>query len=269
MTDRAGPPDDSWGQARLRARADVAAALAPVRRTCPDCGAGQDADAGRRCTRCGADLVARRSRQRPGRRRLAGLGAGATLLTLLVLAVVLQWRDGAEREERAADRRQAAVESAERGRLRREGRPRSAPLPPLRRGDLASARRRAVRATERLITADAVARVRAGSMDGPVTGTSCSPDPPTATRMALENRAHATRRSYGCVAIESRFDVPAGDGEARTGLIGNPYRAVIDDRRRVVTWCRVFPPAGEGARSLAVVALDPACRASVATPARR
>ena len=175
--------------------------------------------------------------------------------------LVSEARDEAAREERAAARRQAEVESAERRRLIREGRPRTARLPAAGRAGAADARRRAVRATEGLITADARARARASALDGPVIGTRCLPEPGTPARLALERDPRAVRLVYACVALKSRFEAPPDGGRRRVGYFGHPFRAVVEPRRRAVTWCRVFPPAGEGARSLAIAPLDPACSA--------
>ena len=186
------------------------------------------------------------------------------LIALAVPTVALaRARDRTALEERIAARGQAALEAAERRRLLPEGRPRRAHLPASGGLATADARRRVVHTTERLITADARARARAGALDGPVIDTRCLPEPATPTRLALEDDPSARRLVCACVALRSRFEAPPDDGRRRVGLFGHPFRAVIEPRRRTVTWCRVFPPAGEGARSLAVVPLDPACRARV------
>jgi hypothetical protein len=254
-----GPRDEAWREARRQARADVAAALAPRTRICPQCGAEQDATS-RRCGRCGAELVARRGRSRAGRSGLIALAVAAGVAAVLVLAFVFQSRERAASERRTAAQQQAVREEAELRRLRREGRPRSTRLPAFAEAGLADRRRRAVATAERLITTDARDRVRAGRLDGPVIGTRCLPEPDTETRRALEDDPAASRLAYSCVALKSRFRVPDDDGTRRIGLFGHPYRAVIDEARRSINWCRTFPPAGEGARSMSV-ALDPACRA--------
>jgi hypothetical protein len=182
---RAAAPRDAVARGHPRGRAGARPATGArrrrrraraARRVCPRCGAEQAGAATRRCSRCGAELVARRPPPAlpaaPHRR--AGRWRGGRSPTDLALVPTRGTRAALER--RTAAREQAALESAERRRLRREGRPRTAALPE-RRGDLASARRRAVRATERLITADARARVRRGALDGPVIGTRCRPDP--------------------------------------------------------------------------------------------
>ena len=264
-----GSPEEPWLEARRLARAGVAAALAPRERTCPRCGAAQEATAKRRCARCGSELVAHRTRPRISRHGIAALVLGAVALGVPTVALVSESRDRAALEKRTAAAEQAALESSERRRQRREGRPRRAALPAPGGTGVSRERRRAVRATERLITADARARVRAGALDGPVIGTRCLPGPATSTRLALEDDPRAVRLPYDCVALKSRFEAPPDRGRRRIGLFGHPFRAVIDERRRTVTWCRVFPPAGEGGRSLAVVALDPACRGRVAAARAR
>ena len=262
MSGRAGPPDEPWREARRQARADVAAALAPRKRICPSCGAEQSAGATRRCSRCGADLVERRRKSPISRSRRIALAVAAGVAVVLILIFVTQSRERAASERRAADQQQAALEAVKLRRLRREGRPRSSRLPAPGHTDVPSRRRHAVRTAERLITADARRRMRAGTLDGPVIGTRCLPEPRTATRLALEDDPAASRLGYSCVALKSRFEVPPDGGKRRVGLFGHAYRAVIDERRRSVTWCRAFPPAGEGGRSL-TVALHPACRARV------
>ncbi|MBA2644042.1 MAG: hypothetical protein H0U80_01195, partial [Solirubrobacterales bacterium] len=115
-----------------------------------------------------------------------------------------------------------------------------------------------------LITRDARARVASGAMDGPVIGTRCRIEPPTATRATLEADPAATRLPYACVALKARFELPDAEGRRRRGLFGHPYRAVVDSSSRTVVWCRLFPAPSEGASAPARISMPPACRVRVA-----
>jgi len=58
--------------------------------------------------------------------------------------------------------------------------------------------------------------------------------------------------SYDCLAVTS--DLPKLDSSPG-GVIGHPYRAVIDFPSRRLTWCKISGHAGEGGfsqRDLAV-----------------
>jgi hypothetical protein len=255
------PPAEGqqWGAARDAARSEVAAALAPRERRCPTCGA-TSTTSGRFCPNCGADYASR-PRRRPGRRTVAA----AVLALIAVIAagaaiVPGLRRDAAERQASETARR-LALEAAERERLARDARPHRAAGPPLRAGeDRLAHRTLLVRRAELLVTRDARARIRAGTLEGPVVATSCEPFPDTLARLQLEAEASARAGRYDCVAYKRKFELPPQSGRRRTGLFGFPYWVVIDYRRSTLVWCKVTPRAGEGGRSLASVPVPKPCR---------
>jgi hypothetical protein len=258
--EQAGPPEDPWEAARLAARADVAAVLAPRQRTCPVCGHIQSGSA-RTCTECGADLVARRPRWRWRRRTVAAALLALAMGVTVVAIITAPSRRDAKAEAQRERTRQAATEAAEVRRLRIDARPQFGAGTRRRHGQTALAHRRVlVRATERLITADAQARVRTGKLKGPVVGTACAPYPNISARRAAEADPAAAVGRYDCLAYSRRLELPELQGRRRQGLFGYPFWAVIDYRRATIAWCKVTPRAGEGARSLASVPVPVPCR---------
>jgi hypothetical protein len=206
-------------------------------------------------------MVARRPRRRLRKRTIAAIvalvaaaGAGA------VLATKPTRRDA--RAEAARQRAaQARLESAEMRRLRIDVRPVRAAGPPRRSGQDALAHRRELVATaERLVTADALARVRAGTLRGPIRGTQCDPYPATSARRAAETDPAVSAGRYECIAYESRFQASEVDGRRRTGLFGTPFWVVVDYRTSRLVWCKVTPGVGEGGRALGNVVVPEPCR---------
>lgn len=199
---------------------------------------------------------------RPGRRTLIGGGVAIALLVAFALVLVPELRRGATERADQDRERQAELVAAEVRRLAPGARAHTATLPRRASGQAPLAYRRVlVRRAQTLITADARARVRSHEFKGPVGGTSCSPYPSTAARAALELKEDAVTRRYDCVAFRYRFALPELEGRARTGVLGTPFWAVIDDRRASVTWCKISPPPGEGGgKPLAAVAVPAACR---------
>lgn len=260
------PPaeDQGWGAARETARSEVAEALAPRERLCPVCGT-TSVTSGRFCPTCGADYASR-PRRRPGRRVLV-ICVVALLAVIVTSAAIVPGlrRAAADREARQAER-QRALEAAERERIAREARPHRAAGPQPRAGQDALAHRAVlVRRAEVLVTRDARARVRAGTLDGSIAGTVCEPFPDTLARLQLEASIRTPAGRYQCVAFQRRFKLPEAQGRSRTGLLGFPYWVVIDYRRATLVWCKVTPRAGEGGRTLASVPVPRPCR----DPARR
>jgi len=223
------------------------------------CGA-RSQTTGRFCPSCGADYASR-PRRRPGRRAIVAAGLALVAVIAAGAAIVPGLRrEAAEREAREAAR-QLRLEAAERKRLTRDARPHRAAGPPLRTGEDPLAHRAVlVRRAEDLVTRDARARIRAGTLEGPVAGTSCEPFPDTLARLQLEADASARAGRYDCVAYKRKFELPPQSGRRRTGLFGFPYWVVIHYPTSMLVWCKVTPRAGEGGRSLAAVPVPKPCR---------
>jgi hypothetical protein len=157
---------------------------------------------------------------------LVGVVACAALAVILVAPAVQDAKQAADRRERLEHR--VAVRR-ERRRLIRDQRPHRA---------RATSRAAATRELERAITNDARERFRRHLLPGPrVQTTRC--DQSSAERTA-------SRRYFTCIALTS----PS---------LGFEFVAVVDDRRRRLTWCKTNPPGATDAAPLATVALSPAC----------
>jgi hypothetical protein len=205
--------------------------------------------------------VARRARRHIGRRRAAAALLGLAVVVAGVVAVTAPLRRQAASETRREAARQAAVEAAEIRRLRLDARPQRGTGPPLRDGEDALEHRRALVArTELLITRDAQARSRAGTLPGSVAGTDCEPYPGITARREAEADPAVPVGRYECLAYKGRVKLPELEGKKRQGVLGFPFWAVIDYERGRIVWCKVTPRAGEGGRSLASVPVPVPCR---------
>jgi hypothetical protein len=258
--DERGPQtDDPWAAARASQGDDVRAALAPRERRCPECGSPQRGP-GRSCSTCGADLTARFARWH-GLRRYVFAALALLLLAAISVPIVAALREDAASERELAERRQAALEAAERERLTRDARPVRAQGPPLRDGaDPLEHRAALVTEGESLIAEDARGRVAAGTIKGDIKGAECHPFPTTEGRRAAEQDPATAVGRYDCVAYTSKLEAPELDGQKRTGLFGYPYWLVVDYGESKLVWCKVTPRASEGARSLAAVPVPEPCR---------
>jgi hypothetical protein len=168
----------------------------------------------------------------PRGRIAAAVGAAVLLVAAVAAAIVLVPRIADTKEERAArERRDAAATLAERRkRLIAQQRPhRGRSEPPATRvallGDLESA-----------ILADARARASSGQLAGP-------PAKSVRCRPLTGADPSANRVPYDCIAITS--ELPR-DEELPQGVIGHPFRAIVDYSAGRFTWCKVSGHAGEG-----------------------
>ena len=161
---------------------------------------------------------------------------------------------GKERGAAEVARDQAKVTAAERARLIRDGRvhrgsaQRPADLDSRNATAQVATRHSLVLSLQDAIQADALARVRAGTLRGPVAATTCRPYPNTPTRRAAETDLSLHELPYECLARRSA-DVP----------FGYDFLAVADFDRFTFTWCKVAPSVGEGGRALAIVPVPKAC----------
>jgi hypothetical protein len=222
-----------WADARARVRAEVQEAFAPRPQTCPSCGR-EAATSSRHCPHCGASYVV--VQPKLSKRAKLAIGAGAaTLLAAAGIAWLLASPSIDNSKHEAAERaaaQQAAFIRSETKRLTIEERLHSG------RAALSGEKPAAlVTDLQNAITADSLARVKAGSLDGPIHGTTCEP-----VKMG-PLQPTAVRGGYQCIAVNA--NIPKGVEVG--GQIGYPFWAVVNYRRGTFAWCKVNPKPGEKA----------------------
>jgi len=188
-------------------------------------------------------------------RKVALVGAGLALAVAAFVAFAVPAIDESKDRSAAEARREhAAVVAAERRRLTVDGRPhrgraeRPANLDARNASAQVAARHDLVLDLQSAIQADALARVRAGRLRGPIAATTCRPYPNTPTRKAAETDVTLPALGYECLA-RREADV----------AFGYQFLAVADFEKFTFTWCKVAPSVGEGGRALAIVPVPDAC----------
>ena len=257
---------------RPAAPVEVREVFARAERECPNCGSRSTAP-GRNCPACGTPYVARRAKPLGSARARITLAAALVGLAAVIVAGVIAFEPGVDR---AKGRRAAAARRAE-----------AAAIAAIVRHDAAQqtlhqgtgqtrvagpaapeATRLAERAAlvselERAITADARARVRAGSMTGPALYTTCAAYPAGAT----DPRTLTSTRvgDYRCLVV----NVPVKNRTGVVGSVGDPFWARVDFARSALAWCMITPRAGEMAigSNVPTVPLSRLCDLSVPAPA--
>ena len=236
-----------WADARDRTREEVRSAFAPRPKTCHACGAVSET-AARNCPKCGAPYVEMRPRMsRRAKRRLAGV-----ILTLAVAGAVVAvaLSPSIDRAKRATRAREAAQHAAfvrsETARLRADERLHHG------RADARGAGRAGLVAElERAILGDARARVRSGTLHGPVLRANCSP---VKLGPLVPN---AKQGGYECLAVVADIPKEGHGATAVGGTLGYPFWAIVDYRRRSFAWCKIDPPPGEQAVQSSILAVKP------------
>ena len=151
---------------------------------------------------------------------------GLVAAAAIVAAVTAPLRHEAASEARREAARQATTEAAEIRRLRADAVPHRGTGPPRRAGEDVLARRRAlVDRAEALITRDAQARTRAGTLSGSIAGTDCEPYPGITVRRQAEADPSVTVGRYECIAFQRQVELPELEGKqaprrARLPLLG-------------------------------------------------
>lgn len=180
-------------------------------------------------------------------RRLPQAGKiGVALLPFAAIGLVLLLGPGIDRSKDERERVQAArlaQQRAERNaRLRIEQRPRFG------RGVAARsdvAQRTALLADARAaVEQDALERVAAGSLEGPVRRVACEPFPRSLDDEGAHLDPGRSSGRYACLAVTQ--EVPAGE-RSEAATIGHPYRMRIDFTSGRYALCKVAGRAGEGA----------------------
>jgi hypothetical protein len=160
-------------------------------------------------------------------------------LALLLGPGIDRSKDQREQAEAARLAKQRAERAA---RLRIEQRPRFG------RGAAAGsdvAQRTALLADARTaVEQDALTRVAAGSLEGPVRRVACEPFPRSLDDEGAHLDPGRSSGRYACLAVTQ--DVPAGERSV-AGAIGHPYRMRIDFTSGRYALCKVAGRPGEGA----------------------
>jgi len=232
-----------WAEARARTRAEVQAAFAPKPRKCPSCGREKSTSA-RDCPHCGASYVV----VQPKLSKRAKLAIGGALAALLAAAGIA-WLiaspsiDNSKRNSAARSAaQQAAFIKSETKRLKIDQR--------LQRGQGSQpheSTQALVTDLQNAINADALARVKAGTIDGPIHRTTCQP----VSFGPLE--PNATRGGYECIAVQADIQKVS----ERSGVLGYPFWAVVDYKQGTFAWCKVNPKPGEMATQTHEPVVDP------------
>jgi hypothetical protein len=175
-------------------------------------------------------------------RKVAIGGAAAAIAIGAIAAVAVPRIESGKRAgalERA--RAQAAADAAERARLRLDQKVHRLAIPagiPI------------VAGLERAITADAKARVRSGTLGGPVLSTSCTP-------AGSSTRQFADSQVYKCFVKTATGLRGEGTDVLDTGYA---FVATAYEAQRRVAWCKQNPHADEkGSRGDVRVKLSPVC----------
>jgi hypothetical protein len=104
------------------------------------------------------------------------------------------------------------------------------------------------------ILADARARVRRGTLDGPIRHVECEPFPRTLAGVGAHEGLARRRGRYACVAVTAEF----GSGEPGvSGVIGHTYRTEVDFHTGRYAFCKVSGRAGPTREQL--VTTPPVC----------
>ena len=234
-----------WAAARERTRAEVQAAFAPKKQTCPSCGR-EEATSSRNCPHCGASYVV--VQPKLSKRAKLWIAAGFVVVLIAGGVAYLLASPSINHLKKSAAERQAEKDAAflkrETARLKADQRLHRG------RGATAGEARPALETDlKSAITADARARVAAKTLRGPIQSTECEPVPhgpfvPT-----------SLRGGYECIAVSSRI----AKGVEVGGQIGYPFWAIVDYRKGTFAWCKINPRGGERAiQSLEPVINPPA-----------
>lgn len=178
----------------------------------------------------------------PWRAFAAGAAAVVLLLGVAAAAFVPRLADEREarreREQRAEQRRHAEfLATVDREQRPREGRGRADPEAAAR-GARVGARRGLLATAQSGIQRDARSRA-----DKEIRGVNCSPFPRSLD--AVHPTADLAREAatFDCVAVTARF---GSEGQAGgRGIIGMPFRLLLDFRRGRYAFCRIIPLGDE------------------------
>jgi hypothetical protein len=149
-------------------------------------------------------------------------------------------RSQAELEQRARTERIAQMRAEQRPRFGRSSAVAAASAPAARR---LREREALVAEVESRVLADARARVRASELRGPIDRVDCEPFPRTVHGAGAHEQLDRRRGRYACVAVTAQI---RGEGADELGVIGHPYRFMVDFDTGRYALCKVSGRPGEG-----------------------
>jgi hypothetical protein len=149
-------------------------------------------------------------------------------------------RSEAQREQRARAERIAELRTEQRPRF---GRSTAAAAPGASVAQRLEARAALFAEVEDRVLADARERARAGALRGPIDRVDCEPFPRTVHGTGAHERLGERRGRYSCIAVTARIQ---GDEAGELGVIGHPYRFMVDFDSGRYALCKVSGRPGEG-----------------------
>ena len=166
---------------------------------------------------------------------VVALATGAVVVALVIAPEIDEGkRERSAREERRLD----AALTARAARVRHEQRARFGRLERRERATAAPAFRGAVLdRVARAVTRDARARNARGELPRRATSTRCVPFPPGS------GAGSGPRAAFDCLARTAT--IPRGTTDRRAGVVGYPYRAIVDFGAGTWAFCKINPVAGE------------------------
>ena len=185
-----------------------------------------------------------------GARIAAAVAVVATIA--IAIPVGLEVRESVQADDRAEERERAERRARLIRTLRREQRPtegRSDSVAPPGAGDeeLLAARAGLFDDLAAAILADSRRRVQQGTLDGPIRRVRCQGFPRTVGGIGAHERLTARRGRYSCVAVTAEFTAGAA---SEGGVIGHPYRAMVDFESGRWAHCKISSGRTWGASAL-------------------
>lgn len=184
---------------------------------------------------------------RAGKVAVGSLPVVATALVLLLGPAIERSKEDRARSEAEREQRDRAARIAE---LRVEQRPRvgrSASIGTTSASASASerlaARASLVADVRQRVLGDARARVQAGALRGPIQRVDCEPFPRSSDGVGAHERLGPRRGRYACVAVTAAI---RGGDTGEVGVIGHPYRFMVDFQTGRYALCKISGRPGEG-----------------------
>ncbi|HWM07788.1 MAG TPA: hypothetical protein VNO82_00535 [Solirubrobacteraceae bacterium] len=163
------------------------------------------------------------------------LAVGGTVVLVPAISETRQERDAAAQRERE-ELRELRIRELRAEQRPRAGRTRSTAPPGAAPRVRLAARGAAMDDLGAAIVTDARARVRAGTLAGPILRADCEPFPRSVAGNDAARRLDRRSGRYACVAVTADFE---RTDESVGGALGHPYRAMIDFESGRYALCKI------------------------------